>query len=47
MVKSRRMRWTGHIVRMEENRNAYRIFMGKPGERRQPGRHVGGRIILK
>jgi hypothetical protein len=30
MIKSRRMRWTGHVARMGEKRNAYRIFMGKP-----------------
>jgi hypothetical protein len=29
MMKSRRMRWTGHVARMEEKRNAYRILMGK------------------
>jgi hypothetical protein len=30
MIISRRMRWTGHVVRMGEKRNAYRIFVGKP-----------------
>jgi hypothetical protein len=34
MTKSRRMRWAGQVARIEENRNAYRIFVGKP-ERRQ------------
>jgi hypothetical protein len=29
-IKSRRMRWTGHVVRMGENRNAYRLLVGKP-----------------
>jgi hypothetical protein len=29
MMKSRRMRWTGHIVRIGENRNACRIKVGK------------------
>jgi hypothetical protein len=29
MVKSRRMRWTGHVARMGEKRNAYRILVGK------------------
>jgi hypothetical protein len=28
MIKSRRMRWAGHVARMEENRNAYRILVG-------------------
>jgi hypothetical protein len=30
MIKSRRMRWAGHVARMRERRNAYRIFVGKP-----------------
>jgi hypothetical protein len=35
MIKSRRMRWTRHVARMEEERNAYRILMGK-SERKRP-----------
>jgi hypothetical protein len=27
MVKSRRMRWVGHVARMGEKRNAYRILL--------------------
>jgi hypothetical protein len=27
---SRRMRWAGHVARMGETRNAYRILVGKP-----------------
>jgi hypothetical protein len=34
MMKSRRMRWTGHVARMGENRNAYRILVGMPEGRR-------------
>jgi hypothetical protein len=30
MIKSRRMRWAGHVERMGEKRNAYRILVGKP-----------------
>jgi hypothetical protein len=30
MIKSRRMRWAGHVTRMREKRNAYRILVGKP-----------------
>jgi hypothetical protein len=30
MVKSRRMRWAGHVARIGEKRNAYRILVGKP-----------------
>jgi hypothetical protein len=32
-IKSRRMRLAGHLARMGEKRNAYRIFMGEPEER--------------
>jgi hypothetical protein len=30
IIKSRRIRWTGHVARMGETRNAYRILVGKP-----------------
>jgi len=30
MIKSRRMRWVGHVACMEERRCAYRILVGKP-----------------
>jgi hypothetical protein len=30
IIKSRRMRWAGHIARMEEERNAYTLLVGKP-----------------
>jgi hypothetical protein len=30
MIRSRRMRWVGHVARMREKRNAYRILVGKP-----------------
>jgi hypothetical protein len=30
MIKSRRMRWIGHVARMGEKRNAYRILVRKP-----------------
>jgi hypothetical protein len=38
MIKSRRMRWTGHVARMGEKRSAYRILVGKPEGNRQLGR---------
>jgi hypothetical protein len=28
-IKSRRMRWAGHVARMEERRNLYRVLVGK------------------
>jgi hypothetical protein len=38
MIKSRRMRWAGHVARMGEKRNVYRISTGKPEEKRPLGR---------
>jgi hypothetical protein len=38
MIKSRRMRWAGHVARMGEKRNAYRILVGKPKGKRPLGR---------
>jgi hypothetical protein len=32
--KSRRMRWAGHVARIGEKRNAYRILVGKPEGKR-------------
>jgi hypothetical protein len=29
-IKSRRMRWAGHVARMGEGRNVYRALLGKP-----------------
>jgi hypothetical protein len=34
MFKPRRVKWVGHVERMEEKRNAYKIFVGKPEEKR-------------
>jgi hypothetical protein len=30
IIKSRRTRWSGHVARMGEKRNAYRLLVGKP-----------------
>jgi hypothetical protein len=30
IIKSRRTRWVGDVVRMGEKRNAYRLLVGKP-----------------
>jgi hypothetical protein len=38
MMKSRRMRWVGHVARMGETRNAYMILVGKPEGKRPLGR---------
>jgi len=34
MIKSRRMRWTGHVPHMGEVRSAYKILVGNPEGRR-------------
>jgi hypothetical protein len=38
IIKSRRMRWTGHVARMGEKRNAYRILVEKPQGKRPLGK---------
>jgi hypothetical protein len=38
MIKSMRIRWAGHVARMGENKNAYRILVGKPEGKRSLGR---------
>jgi hypothetical protein len=38
IIKTRRMRWVGHVSRMGEIRNAYRLFVGKPEGKRRLGR---------
>ena len=38
VIKSRRMRWVGHVARMGERRSVYRVLVGKPVRKRPPGR---------
>ena len=38
VIKSRRLRWAGHVARMEEGRSAFKILAGKPTGRRPLGR---------
>jgi hypothetical protein len=33
-IKSRRMRWVGHVARMGESSGVYRVLVGKPEEKR-------------
>jgi hypothetical protein len=48
MIKSRRMKWAGHVARIGAKRNAYRILVGKPeGKSLLEDQDVGGWIILK
>ena len=37
VVKSRRMRWAGHVARMGEDRGVHRVLVGKPEGKRQIG----------
>jgi len=34
VIKSRRMRWAGHVARMGMRRDVYRVFVGKPEGKR-------------
>ena len=38
VIKSRRMRWAGHVARMGEEREVYRVLVGKPEGKRPMGR---------
>jgi len=38
VIKSRRMRWAGHVARMGERRGVNRVLVGKPEEKRPLGR---------
>ena len=38
VIKSRRMRWAGHVARTDEERGVYRVLVGKPEGRRPLGR---------
>ncbi|KAJ4436886.1 hypothetical protein ANN_17018 [Periplaneta americana] len=37
-IKFRRLRWAGHVARMGESRNAYRVLVGRPEGKRPLGR---------
>ena len=38
VVKSRRIRWAGHVARMGEGRSVHRVLVGKPEGKRPLGR---------
>jgi hypothetical protein len=38
VIKSRRMRWVGHVASMGQKRGAYRILVGRPEGRRPLGK---------
>jgi hypothetical protein len=48
VLKSRRMRWSGHVACMGEERGVHRVLVGKPEERGHWGDpEVDGRITLR
>jgi hypothetical protein len=49
VVKSRRMRWAGHVARMGEGRGVHRVLVGKPEGKRpleRPRRRWEGNIKM-
>ena len=40
MIKSRRLRWAGHVARMAESRSAFKILTGTPAGKIPLGRHI-------
>ena len=38
VIKSRRLRWAGHVARMEKGRSAFKILTGKPTRNKPLGR---------
>ena len=48
VIKCRRLKWTGHVARMEEGRSAFKSLTHKPtGKRPLGGLSVDGRTILE
>jgi hypothetical protein len=48
VIKSRRIKWAGHVARMGKKRGVYRVLVGKPKGNRPLGRHRRRwNIILK
>ena len=48
MIKSRRLRWVGHVERMEDMRVAYRVLVRQfEGMRSLGKRYIDGRILQK
>jgi hypothetical protein len=42
VIKSRRMRWAGHVAHMGQKRGEYKVLVGKPEGKRPPARHKRG-----
>jgi hypothetical protein len=39
VIKTRRLKWAGHVARMGEGRGVYRVLVGRPEGKRPLGRH--------
>jgi hypothetical protein len=47
VIKSREMRWAGHVTRMGEGRGVYRVWVGRPeGRSHWEDQGIDGRITL-
>jgi hypothetical protein len=49
VIKSRKLRWVGHVTRMEEGKGVYRVLVGEPEAKRplgRPGRRWENNIKL-
>jgi hypothetical protein len=46
-IKSRRMRWAGHVARMGEERKTYRVLVGKKERDHLEDQGVDGRMRLE
>jgi hypothetical protein len=40
-IKSRRMRWAGHVAHVGEERKVYKVLVGEPEGKRPLGRYEG------
>jgi hypothetical protein len=47
VIKSRKMRWAGHVARMGEGRGVYRVLVGRPERDHWEDLGVGGWTTLK
>ena len=41
MIKSRRLRWAGHVARVDKGRSVFKILTGTPAGKRLLGRPMG------
>jgi hypothetical protein len=45
IIKSKRMKWAGHVARMGDKKNAYRLLVGKPERKRPLGRRRPRQVL--